>query len=792
MFRKRKRFTSLVIILVLIIILVFLLGGCSVSKTTEEKIPISKNNPDAEEKPSLSEDNLNLPQPLAQYLIARQCGNAQCEFQEDSTNCPADCSKAELSADRWTQVNGPYGGLITDLEKVGNTLWTATSFTYGLGGNGIFEVKNKGLEWKALGGTNKRVSDVAVDPNDTKNIAFLADALFITWDGGNSWQRIELEADSYTAIAMSKANPSLIFVGAVLDGKGLLFVSLDDGKNWARKSFLPGTEWSVKPIWAGIADESKNSITVIEPHPTNENILFVGTNSALFKSEDKGSNWRKVDGTFHRTDILGIKINPQNSNEVYVRVGVFEDFTCFETARKKNPEAAAKLEKEKCAGVYKSNDLGKTWQQLDAYYFDPSEGGVFVDDNNPSIAYAIFSRKILKTEDDGKTWKKFFFTHDEPFIQNSGVERLAVGEDSDEVFIAGRQGLFHTEDAGEHWHERNNGFIGSEVVDIIRASDGTLYAGTYSLGMFKSTDQGQSWTFSSYNLENPYIMLIAAHPIEPQTVFVTTNGGVYVSLDSGLTWERVAKEFFSDSELLPGISHFHGISFDPKDPKHIYVGGGGDQYSPNGAGISISEDGGKNWKQANTGFEIDVHVSKIVADKNNPSIIYATTQGATNFQEKTGNGYGVFKSTDYGQSWKKINSGLETVETNTIALDPNDSNVIYLGTDDDGIYKSTDGGASWKKLTIAELPQKYGVGDIVIDPSDSNIVYAATVDYFRLFVDRGLLGDYGVYISKDAGKTWKQFNEGLKHKGAFALELDKEKSILYVGTRGGGIYWRKV
>ncbi len=781
----------------IILILVFIIGCTEkIEKVAEEKQLLSKDNAGAEEKPSLSNwssnDNLNLPPPLAQYLTARQCGNAQCEFQEDSTSCPADCSKAELSADQWTQVNGPYGGLITDLEKVGTTLWAATSFTYELGGNGIFEVTNKGLAWKALGGTNKRVLDVAVDSSDIKNIAFIADAPFISWDGGNSWQRIELEADTYTSVAMSPANPSLIFVGAVLDGKGLVFVSLDDGKNWMKTSFLSESEWDVKPIWAGFPDEAKNFIKVIEPHPTNENILFVGTNSALFKSEDKGYNWERVDATFHRTDILGIKINPQNPDEVYVRVGVFEDFTCFEAAGRENPEAVAKLEKEKCAGVYKSNDLGKTWQQLDAYYFDPSEGGVFIDDNNPNIVYAIFSRKILKTEDGGKTWEKFFFTHDEPFIQNSGIERLTAGENSDEVFIAGRQGLFHTEDAGENWHERNKGFIGSEIVDIIKASDGTLYAGTYSLGMFKSTDQGQSWTFSSYNLENPYIMLIAAHPTESKTVFVTTNGGVYVSLDAGLTWERAAKDFFKDSELLPGIAHFHGLAFDPEDPNRIYVGGGGDQYSPNGVGISISEDGGKNWKQANIGFETDVHVSKIIVDKSNPSIIYATTQGPTNFNEKTGSGYGVFKSTDYGKSWKKINSGLETVETNTIALDPNDSNILYLGTDDDGVYKSSDGGTSWKKLYISQLPKNYGVGDIVVDPRNSNLVYAATVDYFRLFTARGLVGDHGVYKSSDGGTSWQPFNEGLNHKGAFALEIDPEKGILYVGTRGGGIYWRKV
>ena len=762
------------LITALVLISVTLLSGCS--------------NPAENPAEEAEETVTALPQPLADYLATRECGNAACEFGEDSANCPEDCSRAELSADRWTQVNGPYGGWITDLEKVGDTLWTATSFTYNLGGNGIFEVTDKGLEWKALGGTTKSVSDVAVDQSDTRNIAFVADAPFVTGDGGESWQRIELEADSYTAVAMSTANPSLILVGAVLDGKGLLFVSLDDGKNWTRMPFLPETEWSVKPIWAGITDEAKQVITVIEPHPTNENILFVGTHSALLKSEDRGYTWKRVDATFHRTDILGIKIHPQNPNEVYVRVGVFEDLTCMEAASREDPAATARLERERCAGVYKSNDLGETWQQLDAYYFDPSEGGVFVDDHSPGIAYAIFSRKILKTEDGGKTWSEFFWTQDEPFIQNSGVERLAVGGHSDEVFVAGRQGLLHTEDAGEHWHERNKGYIGNEVVDIIKASDGTLYAGTYSLGMFKSTDHGQSWTFSSYNLENPYIMLIAAHPTEPQTVFVTTNGGIYASHDGALTWQRVARDFFGESELLPGIAHFHGIAFDPEDPLRIYVGGGGDQYSPTGAGISRSEDGGTSWKQANVGFETDVHVSKIVVDKNNPSLIYATTQGPTNFQEKTGSGHGVFKSTDHGSTWKKINSGLETVETNTLALDPNDSDVLYLGTDDDGLYKSSDGGVTWGRLRIPQLPENYGVGDIVVDPRNSSVVYAATVDYFRLFTARGLLGDHGVYVSRDGGTSWQPLNEGLEHAGAFALELDDERGILYVGTRGGGIY----
>lgn len=701
--------------------------------------------------------------------------------------------KVSISSTKWTQVNGPYGGYITDLEKSGASLIAATSYTYELGSNGVYNFDTNKSAWKALGGTDKAIEDISVDPKNKNEILFIAKGLYITQDGGKAWRKIDLKVDQYKAVAVSPANSSVIFAGTMNAGKAEIFASNDDGKNWQRSSILPNVAWSIKPIWAGFPDEARNWIQVIVPHPKDENTLFVGTNAALFKSTDKGKSWKRVDSTFHRTDILDIKINPKQPNEVYVRVGVFEEETCMQLAEKREQASAMQEEKQKCAGVYKSSDSGTTWQQMDSHYFDPSEGGVFIDEHNPANAYTIFSRMIEKTNNSGKSWDKFFWTHDDPSILDVGLERLVIGQNSDELFIAGRQGLLHSQDSGRHWQEKNKGFIGSEVVDIVKTNDGTIYAGTYSLGMFKSTDEGQNWSFASYKLENPYVMLMAKHPAKSKTIFLTTNGGVYVSHDGAKNWETVApKFFFGKSGILPGVAHFHGIAIDPKEPKRMYVGGGGDQYSPDGAGMSISEDGGKTWKEINNGFETDVHVSKIVIDKKNPSIIYATTQGATEFSSKTGNGHGIFKSTNYGQKWTKINSGLETVEHNTFSIDPNNSQVLYVGTDDNGIYKSIDGGVSWQPLSIPKLPKNYGVGDIVINPKDSNSIYVATVDYFRLSFDRGFVGDHGVYASKDGGKTWNDYNQGLEHKGAFSLELDEQKEILYVGTRGGGIYWRKI
>lgn len=702
--------------------------------------------------------------------------------------------KVKISSNKWIQVNGPYGGWITDMEKSGKSIVAGTSFTYGLGGNGIYKISDKGISWKALGGTDRPITDLAVDPSNSDNITFVADnGFFITRDGGTNWKKIDLKVSQYKSVAVSPKNPSLLIVGTASTGKGQIFISEDDGKNW-RQSFLPETPWSVKPIWAGFTDETRNEVTVIAPHPTDENIIIVGTNSALFKTTDKGKSWKRVDSTFHRKDILDVKINPKKPNEVYVRVGVFEQESCFKVAGERDTEATTNpYEKENCAGVYKSSDLGESWKQMNTSYFDPSEGGVFLDDNNPDNVYAIYSRLVHRSKDGGENWEKFFWTHDDPKVVNVGLERLLTGEKSSEIFLAGRQGLLHSDDDGEHFHDRNKGYIGSEVVDIIKTDNGEIYAGTYSLGMFKSTDKGQNWSFSSYRLENPYVMALAKHPTDSKKIFLTTNGGVYVSKNGAKNWEVVSPEFFFGKKgILPDIAHFHGIAFDPKNDKRIYVGGGGDQYSPEGAGISISDDGGKTWKLSNGGFETDVHVSKIVVDEKNPKIVYVTTQGPTDFGTKTGQGQGVYKSDNYGKSWKKINKGLETVETNTIAIDSNNSKILYIGTDDSGVFKSVNGGQTWRLVPIKGLPKKYGVGDIVIDSKNSKIVYVATVDYFRLSNSRGLIGDHGVYKSTNGGKTWRVFNEGLKHKGAFSLELDSERDILYVGTRGGGVYWRKV
>ena len=117
-----------------------------------------------------------------------------------------------------------------------------------------------------------------------------------------------------------------------------------------------------------------------------------------------------------------------------------------------------------------------------------------------------------------------------------GVEKIFSGSDESEVFMAGIQGVYRTYNDGDSWIDTNAGFVGAEVVDLVTAADGTMYATTYSLGLFKSTDGGKNWGFASLGIENWYGMQLAAHPVDADVIYATFGGGVYRTDDAGKFW----------------------------------------------------------------------------------------------------------------------------------------------------------------------------------------------------------------------------------------------------------------
>ena len=716
-----------------------------------------------------------------------------------------------LSSSKWNQVNGPFGGTITSIFKSSDGYWVTTTDNSGLSDSNLYLVNSKTFIWELKKTISGNMGGVVVNASNSNQIAFYTEAtsnsdsgVFVSKDGGKTWDEAKIDGSQYSAITIGSQNTSTLYVAGrhfpngedcedeededdcTPEKNSAIFISNDFGTSWIKSSSIPKGVFKEIELEEGqeLEEEDIDKVTVLYVSPSDDDQIFVGTSNLLLKSNDRGSSWESLSDTFHRSDIKGLAIHPNNPNIIYARIGLYTFSDCSDVD---NDDADYEESVSKyCPGIYKSTDGGESWKLLEEVTGDPSEGGVYINEYNDSEIYSVFGRETFVSKNGGISSDVFLDTKEHPIIPDVGVEIITFGESESEVFMAGLQGVYRTYDNGKTWIESNTGFVGSEVVDLVTSLDGTMYATTYNLGIFKSTDGGKNWVFASFGIKNWYGMQLATHPEDADTLFTTTNGGVYKSTNAGKSWELIGGSDLCDDEDAGGNCHYHGIVVEKEAPFKVLVGSGGDQYAKEGVGLTGSEDNGESWRNSDDGFIRDVHVSKLVIDPNNNNVFYATTQGETEYTDKVGDGAGVFKSTDRGNNWTQINNGLNSLETNVLAVDPNDSDVLYLGTDDDGIYKSINGGENWKKLIPTA---SFGVGDIIVDPQNSNNVYMGTVDYFRLSESRGVLGDFGVYKSTDGGTTWEEFNSGLNHLGVFSLELSEENRILYAGTRAGGVYW---
>ena len=716
-----------------------------------------------------------------------------------------------LSSTKWNQVNGPFGGTITSIFKSSDGYWVTTTDNSGLSDSNLYLVDSKTFVWELKKTISGNMGGVVVNASNSNQIAFYTEAtsnsdsgVFVSKDGGKTWDEAKIDGSQYSAITIGSQNTSTLYVAGrhfpngedcedeededdcTPEKNSAIFISNDFGTSWIKSSSIPKGVFKEIELEEGqeLEEEDIDKVTVLYVSPSDDDQIFVGTSNLLLKSNDRGSSWESLSDTFHRSDIKGLAIHPNNPDIIYARIGIYTFSDCSDVD---NDDADYEESVSKyCPGIYKSTDGGESWKLLEEVTGDPSEGGVYINEYKDSEIYSVFGRETFVSKDGGISSDVFLDTKEHPIIPDVGVEIITFGESESEVFMAGLQGVYRTYDNGKTWIESNTGFVGSEVVDLVTSLDGTMYATTYNLGIFKSTDGGKNWVFASFGIKNWYGMQLATHPEDADTLFTTTNGGVYKSTNAGKSWELIGGSDLCDDEDAGGNCHYHGIVVEKEAPFKVLVGSGGDQYAKEGVGLTGSEDNGESWRNSDDGFVRDVHVSKLVIDPNNNNIFYATTQGETEYTDKVGDGAGVFKSTDRGNNWTQINNGLNSLETNVLAVDPNDSDVLYLGTDDDGIYKSINGGENWKKLIPTA---SFGVGDIIVDPQNSNNVYMGTVDYFRLSESRGVLGDFGVYKSTDGGTTWEEFNSGLNHLGVFSLELSEENRILYAGTRAGGVYW---
>ena len=243
------------------------------------------------------------------------------------------------------------------------------------------------------------------------------------------------------------------------------------------------------------------------------------------------------------------------------------------------------------------------------------------------------------------------------------------------------------------------------------------------------------------------------------------------------------------------------IAIDPSDSSTWYVGVGS-------GGIWKTETAGTTWT---TIFDDEdaYSIGCITIDPNNPSTIWVGT-GENVSGRHVAYGNGVYRSRDGGKTWE--NMGLESSEhIGMIRIDPRDSNTIFVAAQGPlwsaggqrGLYKSTDGGQSWRKvlgdgLGNAAIDDQYtGVSEVHLDPRDPDVMYAVSWQRFRnvaVLLDGG--PGSGIHKSEDGGETWRKLTEGLPDedmgKVGFAIspqQPDVVYATIELANRTGG-FWR--
>lgn len=312
---------------------------------------------------------------------------------------------------------------------------------------------------------------------------------------------------------------------------------------------------------------------------------------------------------------------------------------------------------------------------------------------------------------------------------------------------------------------------------------GHYYAAAGSGGVWKTTNDGTTWTPVFDDQGSYSIGCVVLDPKSPQTVWVGTGennsqrsvgygDGVYRSDDGGKSWKNLG---------LKSSEHIGRIVLDPRNSETVYVAAQGPLWGPGGdRGLYKSINGGKTW-QCVLNISENTGVTDIVLDPRSPDVILAAA-----YQRRRhvwtlidgGPEGGIHKSTDGGKNWRNLSSGLPKGDLGRIGLTvaPSNPETVYAiieSTDKKGgIFRSTDFGETWEKRNDFDQQAQY-YSRLYVDPKNLNRIYVMNVL---------------IQVSDDGGKTLSKLGEKFKHVDNHALWIDPRDPNFYRVGCDGGVY----
>ncbi len=619
---------------------------------------------------------------------------------------------------------------------------------------------------KQLGG-NKKINvgvefgEIIVDPTNNKNVIAVTNyGVYRSQDQGLSW------APSGKGLPNDRPR-DMDYYYDKKSGEFTLYLidqtnySIEGGEvsctGGVFKSTDHGASWS--SITGNLAiDMSKITLAPYINKYMNAVSFYLGMKSSDFAKEYRNKRPTSIMPVWNR-----IRVNPSNPNEIYVADNLKHDKSFS------------------VGDVWKSEDGGKTWfatSRATKYWLDEKDKEYWQSRNNPLGVNVKFAH-LQPT-----------FVEAEVLAGNRILELNSRGD----VFIGIDQQTLRSNDGGkkfeqvddyalsdDYWVGRGDSNLPGRKILLDTGVEDRIFLCSGEHGLWMSTPrpdakdprdvavkqiEGQKNHRGAHSIAD-----VAVDPKDPNIIYTlqfrqTHRGALRRSIDGGETWENVSQPLVSESNISEGMLFQNSLTVDPSNSDIIYFAVMSNAVTDvsytklandfTGFGVYKSTDKGLSFKMMNQGLPVDGGVHRVVLDPKNPKRLYAALNGNI---KHTANG-GLYLSNDGAESWKKVAIPASIKAVNHVSINPKDGAIyISCGTeystlDEGGVWRSTNSGKSWEK--IFDMPYVWICESSSVDP---NIITVSVPIQHRV---RGSVSvNPGAYLSQDGGKSWNKINHNL-------------------------------
>jgi photosystem II stability/assembly factor-like uncharacterized protein len=602
-----------------------------------------------------------------------------------------------------------------------------TGLIFAGGGHDVYRSTDNGSSWSLVFSANSvAVQAVAAGLGELVFAGTSGYGIYRSTDSGNTWTQTS-SGGSIASILIHQSGK--IFAG---NNSGDIICSTDSGNTWTPVLLTPSTvafnsivECPEERIFAGLGG------------------VDLGAHGAIFRSTDGGVTWTMLTDVWYPVTSLAVDSNDfiYAGTSDHPSAGLFRstdygdgwELTAFPAqvlSIAVDSGDALLVGSGTNDGLFRSSDGANTWTQVNTGLTNTTVRSLGAGMNENLVA-GMFGG-IWHSSSSGGSWEKVQelkgYYASVYSIRASPWGHLFAGVSGDN----GR--VYRSTDGGATWAQTDSGLPDRTVCDLAFEASGHILAGmSYPAGVYRSTDNGDSWLPSG--LQNTSVSFLAASPTGD--IFAANYTDVYKSTDNGYTWVQPNFPTYGIEALAVGLNGF------------VYVG-------LNGAGIYRSTDEGDSW------WQTPLPHSFVNAIAINPSgnLFVGTYDG-------------VYQSTDDGVSWSQINGGLTHTSVMSLALTPD--GYIFAGTWGGGVYGSVEPTTSAERKDDG-LPTEFKLFQNYPNPFNpsTTIRYQLPQEAFVTLKLYNILGQEVAALvdeEKDAGSYQVQFDGRVFSSGVYFYRL---------------------